>query len=141
MDHSDNGSSNAASTGPTTTQLASAASDLEGQSCSSVWTDCNGCTSTGGYCGTPSGAQGEPGGHTAVVVCGEENCPPPPPPTGTAQCQTCATQFADAGGCAASDPTPFIPSGCGSCGGAAMQECSSRGTPFGATQMVPKGFT
>ena len=55
--------------------LAHGAMDLEGQSCDSVWTDCRGCTSTGGFCGTPSGARGENGGHAAVVVCGEENCP------------------------------------------------------------------
>ena len=48
--------------------------DLEGLSCDSEWTDCHGCSSTGAYCGTPSGAQGEEGGQTAVVVCGEAQC-------------------------------------------------------------------
>jgi len=48
--------------------------DLEGLSCDSEWTDCRGCSSTGAYCGTPSGAQGEEGGQTAVVVCGEAQC-------------------------------------------------------------------
>jgi len=42
---------------------------LEGHTCDTVWTDCHGCYSTGGYCGTPSGALGEKGGHTAVAVC------------------------------------------------------------------------
>jgi hypothetical protein len=38
--------------------------DLEGQSClyPKEWTDCKGCHSTGGACGTPSGAVGEVGG-------------------------------------------------------------------------------
>ena len=48
--------------------------DLEGLSCDSEWTDCRGCSSTGAYCGTPSGAQGEEGGQTAIVVCGEAKC-------------------------------------------------------------------
>jgi len=48
--------------------------DLEGMSCDSEWTDCHGCSSTGAYCGTPSGARGEEGGQTAVVVCGEAQC-------------------------------------------------------------------
>ena len=47
---------------------------LEGLSCDDVWTDCKGCTSTGGFCGTPSGAVGEVGGRMAVVVCGEAKC-------------------------------------------------------------------
>jgi len=43
------------------------ASDLDGQSCDSVWTDCNGCDSTGDYCGTPNSP-------TRPVVCGFERC-------------------------------------------------------------------
>merc|ERR1712023_63412 len=108
-----------------------AASDLEGQSCSSQWTDCNGCHSTGGFCGTPSGAQGEPGGHSAVVVCGQENCPTNSGGASDSDCHSCATQFADAGGCAASDPSSHIPSGCGHCGNEAMQECQNRGHSVG----------
>ncbi len=49
--------------------------DLEGQSCDEVWTDCHGCTSTGGFCGTPSGNQGEEGGNAHQVYCGRRNCP------------------------------------------------------------------
>jgi hypothetical protein len=49
---------------------------LEGVECDGVWTDCHGCTSTGGFCGTPSGASsGVEGGQTAKVYCGEQNCP------------------------------------------------------------------
>jgi hypothetical protein len=49
---------------------------LEGVDCDYIWTDCHGCTSTGGFCGTPSGlASGEQGGQTAKVYCGEQNCP------------------------------------------------------------------
>ena len=48
--------------------------DLEGESCDSYWTDCHGCTSSGGFCGTPSGALGEVGGHASVVVCGDASC-------------------------------------------------------------------
>jgi len=49
---------------------------LEGGEGDDVWTDCHGCTSTGGFCGTPSGlASGEQGGQTAKVYCGEQNCP------------------------------------------------------------------
>ena len=48
--------------------------DLEGQSCDTVWTDCSGCTSTGGFCGTPSGGIGEAGGNAATVVCGTQQC-------------------------------------------------------------------
>ena len=62
-----------------------AAMELEGQSCSSSWTNCEGCTSTGDYCGTPSGARGEsmpPSTDCAVsncaVVCGMESCAPAP---------------------------------------------------------------
>ena len=56
--------------------------ELEGQSCSSSWTNCEDCSSTGDYCGTPSGARGEstpPSTDCAVsncaVVCGMESCP------------------------------------------------------------------
>jgi len=48
---------------------------LEGQTCDKRWTDCHGCFSTAGYCGTPSGALGEEGGFAAKVYCGLENCP------------------------------------------------------------------
>lgn len=46
-------------------------------SCSSHWTDCNGCTSDCGFCGTPAGFKFVEDGQAAVVVCGEENCPEP----------------------------------------------------------------
>jgi len=58
------------------------AATLEGQTCSSSWTNCEGCTSTGDYCGTPSGARGESMPRSTdcamtncVVVCGENLCP------------------------------------------------------------------
>ena len=44
---------------------------LEGQQCSTQWTDCNGCTSTGDYCGTPSGQNSK----STKVVCDISSCP------------------------------------------------------------------
>merc|ERR1719478_1668545 len=67
------------------------AMDLEGQSCHDMWTDCHGCYSTGAFCGTPLGAVGEPGGHAAVVYCGDAMCPMPPhhgPPPCAMTCPT-----------------------------------------------------
>ena len=59
-----------------------AADTLEGQTCSATWTNCEGCTSTGDYCGTPSGARGQSmplstdcAVTNCVVVCGADSCP------------------------------------------------------------------
>merc|ERR1712070_704932 len=45
---------------------------------------------------------------------------------GDSDCHSCATRFADAGGCTASNPSDHIPSGCGHCGNEAMEECQNR---------------
>jgi len=49
----------------TTTSKAGGSNIVDGYSCSSMWTDCQGCQSTGDHCGSP--ARGE-------VVCGQDNC-------------------------------------------------------------------
>ena len=64
----------------------SVAATLENQTCSSLWTNCEDCTSTGDDCGTPSGARGQSmppstdcAVHNCVVVCGVDSCPSSPP--------------------------------------------------------------
>lgn len=62
---------------------------LEGQSCDSYWTNCEGCKSSGDYCGTPSGAPGaismppttDCTTTNCKVVCGVDKCPKLPTST------------------------------------------------------------
>jgi coxsackievirus/adenovirus receptor len=111
--------------------------DLEGESCTGGkrWTDCKGCFSTGAYCGTPSGAKGEEGGKTGVVVCGEDKCPASSnansneaeKPAGG--CGDCVASFDTAGGCTAwkakdmEKVQKLIPNSCKACGKEAADHC------------------